>query len=249
MAVSLDPRLMEILACPSDDHAPLRSGTPTDPNGKPLCGAPASGQRASTCDTQDTSSATVTLGPNALGPSLADTGAPRGALGLLALGLLLATEIEFAVTRDGQGSLVPLALLLAALVLPVAWRRRAPLLATSAVMAATVVLAFTAVYRMNLVMPNYAVFVLPYAVAAYEPRRRAIAGLAICWVAMIAGNLVSGSGAASWIFAIIVCTASWSAGRAMRTRRPSRLHRQAQSSAAASPPSSPSASTITSRTS
>jgi uncharacterized protein len=32
MAVSLDPRLMEILACPSDDHAPLRPGTPTDPN-------------------------------------------------------------------------------------------------------------------------------------------------------------------------------------------------------------------------
>ena len=31
MAVSLDPRLMEILACPSDDHAPLRAGTPDDP--------------------------------------------------------------------------------------------------------------------------------------------------------------------------------------------------------------------------
>jgi uncharacterized protein len=31
MAVSLDPKLMEILACPSDDHAPLRVGTPTDP--------------------------------------------------------------------------------------------------------------------------------------------------------------------------------------------------------------------------
>ena len=30
MAVSLDPRLMEILACPSDDHAPLRAGTPDD---------------------------------------------------------------------------------------------------------------------------------------------------------------------------------------------------------------------------
>lgn len=31
MAVSLDPRLMEILACPSEDHAPLRAGTPADP--------------------------------------------------------------------------------------------------------------------------------------------------------------------------------------------------------------------------
>ena len=32
MAVQLDPRLMDILACPSDDHAPLRAGTPDDPD-------------------------------------------------------------------------------------------------------------------------------------------------------------------------------------------------------------------------
>ena len=32
MAVSLDPRLMEILACPSDDHAPLVAGTPAAPD-------------------------------------------------------------------------------------------------------------------------------------------------------------------------------------------------------------------------
>lgn len=31
MAVDLDPVLMEILACPSDDHAPLRAGTRSDP--------------------------------------------------------------------------------------------------------------------------------------------------------------------------------------------------------------------------
>jgi uncharacterized protein YbaR (Trm112 family) len=30
--VSLDPQLMDILACPSDDHAPLRAGTATDPD-------------------------------------------------------------------------------------------------------------------------------------------------------------------------------------------------------------------------
>jgi uncharacterized protein YbaR (Trm112 family) len=32
VAVQLDPRLMDILACPSDDHAPLRAGTPADPD-------------------------------------------------------------------------------------------------------------------------------------------------------------------------------------------------------------------------
>jgi uncharacterized protein YbaR (Trm112 family) len=32
MAVALDATLLEILACPSPDHAPLRIGTPTDPS-------------------------------------------------------------------------------------------------------------------------------------------------------------------------------------------------------------------------
>jgi uncharacterized protein YbaR (Trm112 family) len=32
VAVKLDEQLLEILACPSDDHAPLRVGTPADPD-------------------------------------------------------------------------------------------------------------------------------------------------------------------------------------------------------------------------
>jgi uncharacterized protein len=36
MAVTLDPHLLEILACPSDDHAPLSVGTPTDPQANAL---------------------------------------------------------------------------------------------------------------------------------------------------------------------------------------------------------------------
>ena len=31
LAVQLDPQLLEILACPSDDHAPLTVGSPKDP--------------------------------------------------------------------------------------------------------------------------------------------------------------------------------------------------------------------------
>jgi uncharacterized protein len=31
MAVTLDAQLLEILACPSADHAPLRAGSPSDP--------------------------------------------------------------------------------------------------------------------------------------------------------------------------------------------------------------------------
>jgi uncharacterized protein YbaR (Trm112 family) len=36
LAVKLDPQLLEILACPSDDHAPLRVGTPDDPEADAL---------------------------------------------------------------------------------------------------------------------------------------------------------------------------------------------------------------------
>jgi uncharacterized protein YbaR (Trm112 family) len=36
MAVKLDPQLLEILACPSDDHAPLSVGTPGDPDADAL---------------------------------------------------------------------------------------------------------------------------------------------------------------------------------------------------------------------
>ena len=36
MAVELDPHLLDIRACPSDDHAPLRIGTPADPGAEAL---------------------------------------------------------------------------------------------------------------------------------------------------------------------------------------------------------------------
>ncbi|GAB3566945.1 Trm112 family protein [Amycolatopsis endophytica] len=36
MAVALDAQLLEILACPSDDHAPLRAGTAGDPEADAL---------------------------------------------------------------------------------------------------------------------------------------------------------------------------------------------------------------------
>jgi uncharacterized protein YbaR (Trm112 family) len=36
MAISLDAQLLEILACPSPDHAPLRPGAPDDPEADAL---------------------------------------------------------------------------------------------------------------------------------------------------------------------------------------------------------------------
>ncbi len=36
MPVQLDPVLLEVLACPSEDHSPLMVGTPTDPEAAAL---------------------------------------------------------------------------------------------------------------------------------------------------------------------------------------------------------------------
>jgi uncharacterized protein YbaR (Trm112 family) len=36
VALTLDPQLLEILVCPSPDHAPLRQGTPDDPDAEVL---------------------------------------------------------------------------------------------------------------------------------------------------------------------------------------------------------------------
>ena len=36
MAITLDAQLLEILACPSPDHAPLRPGAPDDPEADAL---------------------------------------------------------------------------------------------------------------------------------------------------------------------------------------------------------------------
>ncbi len=36
MALELDPVLLEVLVCPDDHHAPLRTGTPSDPEAAAL---------------------------------------------------------------------------------------------------------------------------------------------------------------------------------------------------------------------
>jgi uncharacterized protein YbaR (Trm112 family) len=36
VAIELDPQLLDILACPSEDHAPLRVGAPGDPDAEVL---------------------------------------------------------------------------------------------------------------------------------------------------------------------------------------------------------------------
>jgi uncharacterized protein YbaR (Trm112 family) len=36
MAITIDARLLDVLACPADHHAPLTAGTPADPDADAL---------------------------------------------------------------------------------------------------------------------------------------------------------------------------------------------------------------------
>lgn len=74
MAVELDPELLEILACPSEDHAPLRVGAVTEPDAEVLT-CTSCGRRFPVVD-----GVPVLLLDEAL-PPLAASGAPDGSPG------------------------------------------------------------------------------------------------------------------------------------------------------------------------
>jgi signal transduction histidine kinase len=101
----------------------------------------------------------------------------------------------------------------------VAARRRAPLATATVAMAGIVVLALSLSHLTGINSPQLVLFVAPYTVAAYSPRIRAIAGLAVCIAAMGALSAVSASQTSGWVFTIGVCGCSWVAGRFMRARR------------------------------
>ena len=142
--------------------------------------------------------------------------------GLLALTLLIACEVELVIDRRHQQSLMVTGLLLVALTIPVVWRRQAPLGAAFAVFAVACVLDASAAGRTNLQVPQFAVFIPPYAVAAYLPRRQAFVGLVVLLVGVCVHNMVSigpSNGVTGWVFGLGMCSAAWASGRAVRGRR------------------------------
>jgi signal transduction histidine kinase len=139
---------------------------------------------------------------------------------LLAAALLVVCEADVisSVDRWDGRSLVAVTAVVA-LALPIAWRRRTPLLAASCAFAAVAVLAAALPDFDSLGSPMFALVVPPYSVAAHAHRRSAVTGLVVCLVGAVAVNLLRPGGAASLLFSTGVVGASWAVGRALRARR------------------------------
>ena len=136
---------------------------------------------------------------------------------LLAVALLLAAEVELLVGPRNGPLLVEVAVV-AATTAPLAWRRRAPIAVACVVMTMLVVLR--AIYGDfdKLTYPLLPVLIAPYTVAAYEPRNRALLGLAACTSGVFAVHAVrSDEGSLGFIIGMV--GASWAAGRVLRGRR------------------------------
>ena len=138
---------------------------------------------------------------------------------LLAVALLIACEVDLALNWHHRGSPVGDGLLLAALAVPIALRRRAPLLIALGVMVLACVDQMTPIGRINLNAPQFVLFIPPYTIAAYTQRREAVAGLAALFGCLLAFAAISHGNAVGVAFGFGMCSASWAMGRAVRARR------------------------------
>ena len=118
----------------------------------------------------------------------------------VAVVLLVAGEIEL-IARGYTGQQLWLTLGMLTITIPLAWRRRAPLLVTCVVMTALVVLRAISAEFHSLTVPVFALFIPPYTVAAYEPGARALLGLIVCLAAAVVMHLIT-TATASWAFVI-----------------------------------------------
>ena len=141
---------------------------------------------------------------------------------LLAAGVLVIAQVETWMTTSFQPK-VPLALVAAAMTVPLAWRRRAPFGALVAVGVAGAVLG-TGWPELNALYSFIAVVVAVFSVGAYAEPRRAVLGCALVLVWFWAGALLDNArhpgrrGPSDAVFVTVVFGGAWLLGRALRGR-------------------------------
>jgi signal transduction histidine kinase len=143
---------------------------------------------------------------------------------LLAGGFLLVCEVQFVsqLNRTHEPKLQAFAggLIVLAMTVPIAWRRRAPLGVACVVMASVALSAASLPGFDNITAIQFVAILPPYAVAAYEPRNRAMVGLGMCLVGFCMTNLLDPkSNVSGWASSAMACLAAWVAGRVLRSRR------------------------------
>jgi signal transduction histidine kinase len=160
-----------------------------------------------------------------LRPPLADV--------LVAAGVLVVAQVETWMTTSFQPK-VPLALVAAAMTVPLAWRRQAPFGALAAVGVAGAVLG-TGWPELNALYSFIAVVVVVFSVGAYAEPRRAVLGCALVLLWFWAGALIDNArhpgrrGPSDAVFVTVVFGGAWLLGRALRGRgqRAAELERRA----------------------
>jgi signal transduction histidine kinase len=138
----------------------------------------------------------------------------------LAAVALVALEIEIVTVRHQTGPLVLNVLGAAAITVPLVWRRRAPLAYACLTMGLAVLITATLTNLAAPVVPGFLLIIAAYTVAAYEPRTRAVIGLAVCLAAVWGLFAVTPHHSVSHSPVPIGTLAlSWAVGRAVRARR------------------------------
>jgi signal transduction histidine kinase len=130
--------------------------------------------------------------------------------GIIAVGLL---EIWLNHLTDGQKLRLTAGLLVSALSLLA--RRRYPLGALLAVIASTPI-AWDLYEQTNAIFVG--VLIAIFSVAAYEPLRRAAAGLAVVFVVFFVGMLIEGK-PGDILFVAVICGPTWFGGRLVRANK------------------------------
>jgi len=143
---------------------------------------------------------------------------------ILAAVLFIACEAEVITDTVGDRGhdhwpLVANVVIVAGATVPLAWRRRNPLASLVAVMSCVPLLIVALADVKSVNFPQLVLFIAPYSVAAYSPRRRALLGLAYTGLVLVVNNLVEPSGATSWVFSVAACVTPWGIGRILRARR------------------------------
>ncbi len=151
----------------------------------------------------------------------------------LAILLALAGIVEIAVSPDRSGPLAANVALALGYTLPLAWRRRSPVAATAAVIAAILVMGLTLTSVEQLFVPFAAVLCGAYACGL----RESYPGLALVVIALPAITATMDDRvAADYFFPCLLVTVTWLAGRTVRarTRLTAELHEAAEQLAEAS---------------